>query len=211
MSILFLAKYDKPFAKDAAELIELHIEDSEIVLGSIDDSFPKHLRAKSFDYVISYISPWIVPQKVLNNTRKAAINFHPGPPEYPGIGCTNFAIYNGEKQFGVTVHNMKAKVDTGDIIHVEWFPIFDNDTVYSLTQRCYAFIYIAFIELFPLILSNSPLPRSKEVWAREPFTRKQLNELCVLKHDMSEDEIKRRIKATTYPGMPGASFLDGQE
>jgi methionyl-tRNA formyltransferase len=203
MTILFLAK-QKPFAKEASELIRLHFNKSEIVFGQIDNPFPDHLYGIKFDYVISYISPWIVPKHILDNTKIAAINLHPGPPQYPGIGCTNFALYNSEKTFGITVHHMKEKVDTGGIIHVERFPIFENDTVYSLTQRCYAHIYIAFIKMFSLILSNKPLPLSQEKWKRKPYTKKELNDLCIITKDMSDNEIKRRVKATAYPNMPGA-------
>lgn len=203
MSVLFLAK-QKPFAKEAAELVKLHIKDAEIVFGDINDPFPAQALTKQFDYVISYISPWIVSKQVLDSTRIASINFHPGPPEYPGIGCTNFAIYHGEREFGITVHHMDEKVDTGDIIIVERLPIFEEDTVYSLTQRCYAFVYIAFVKMLFLILNNKPLPRSSERWKRKPFTRKELNGLCVITKDMPEDEIRRRLKATTYPNMPGA-------
>ena len=33
--------------------------------------------------------------------------------------------------------------------------------------------------------------------------KKKFN-LCMIKRDMSEEEVGRRIRATTYPGMPGA-------
>ena len=203
MKLLFLAKH-KPFAEDAAELIRHHVYEAEIIFGNVNDPFPNHLLIKHFDYVVSYISPWIVPKQILLNTKIAAINFHPGPPEYPGIGCTNFAIYNGKREFGITVHRMWEKVDSGDIVLVKRFPIFENDTVYILTQRVYAYIYISFVDIFPLILSKSPLPKSEEVWKRKPFTRKELNELCRITKDMPEDEIKRRVRATAYPNMPGA-------
>jgi hypothetical protein len=49
-----------------------------------------------------------------------------------------------------------------------------------------------------LILNGKPLPESVEKWKRKPFTRKQLDELCTITPDMSEEEIKKRIKATTY-------------
>lgn len=203
MSILFLAK-NKPFAKDAADILKRHFKEYEIIFGNVGDPFPDFLFNQKYDYVISYICPWIIPKTVLNNTRVAAINFHPGPPEYPGIGCTNFAIYNNEKIYGITVHHMEEKVDSGKIILVERFPIFENDTVYSLTQRCYAYIYIAFVKIIDLILNNKPLPESNDKWKRKPYTRKELNELCVITADMPEDEIRRRVKATAYPGMPGS-------
>lgn len=203
MKILFLTKH-KPFSEDAAELVKFHFDSPDIIFGNISEQFPSDILNKQFDYVISYISPWIVPKQVLSKTKISAINFHPGPPEYPGIGCTNFAIYNEEREFGITVHHMDAKADSGDIILVERFPIFKNDTVYSLTQRCYAYIYVSFVNLFPLILQKKLMPKSKEVWQRKPFTRKELEKLCRITKDMSEDEIKKRIKATTYPNMPGA-------
>ncbi len=208
MKVLFLAKH-KPFAREAAELILNHFKDSIIIFGETKDPFPDNLLLEEyFDYVISYISPWIVPKCVLDKT-KVAINFHPGPPEYPGIGCTNFAIYNNEKIFGVTCHYMEEKVDSGKIIHVERFPIFENDTVFSLTQRCYAYIYVAFVKIFSTILAGEPLPLCDETWKSKPFTRRDLNELCVITKDMPKDEIIRRVKATTYPNMPGAFIMLG--
>lgn len=208
MSILFLAK-EKPFAEDAADLIKKHFKSFEIIFGDRDEPFPDQVLGQGFDYVISYMSPWVVPEEVLEKTKVAAVNFHPGSPKYPGIGCTNFAIYNQEKEYGITVHHMKEKVDTGDIIAVETFPIFAKDSVYTLTQRCYAYIYMAFIKIFPLMLSGQALPKSKDSWTRVPYTRHELNELCRLTQDMPKEEINRRIRATQYPGMPGAYWEIG--
>jgi methionyl-tRNA formyltransferase len=203
MKVLFLAKH-KPFAEDAAEMLRNHFEKAEIVFGKMTDPFPQHILNMGYDYVISYISPWIVPAQVLMNAGIAAVNFHPGPPEYPGIGCTNFALYNGAKDFGITVHHMNEKVDSGRIIAVERFPVFEKDSVYSLSQRCYAYIYKAFVELFLFMAAGEYLPESKEVWQRKPYTRKQLNDLCRITTDMTEDEIKNRVRATAFPDMPRA-------
>ncbi|HHT9160159.1 MAG TPA: hypothetical protein ACFYEH_09890 [Candidatus Brocadiaceae bacterium] len=77
--VLFLAKH-KPFAEDAAELVRQHIDNAEIIFGNLHAPFPAYLLNKKYDYVISYISPWIVPKHVLDNAKIAVINFHPGPP-----------------------------------------------------------------------------------------------------------------------------------
>jgi len=157
-----------------------------------------YLQQWEGDLIISYLAQWILPDSILQKAGKAAINFHPGPPEYPGIGCTNFAVYNKEKEFGITCHHMLAKVDSGSIIAVRRFPVFENDTVYSITQRCYTEILHLFYKLISDVLTNQPLPQSSEIWKRKPYTRKQLNELCELKAGMDKDEIDLRIKATTY-------------
>ena len=86
--VLFLAKH-KPFAEDAAELVKRHIDNAEIIFGNLHAPFPAYLLNKEYDYVISYILPWTVPNHVLDYTKIAAINLHPGHPEYSGIGCTN--------------------------------------------------------------------------------------------------------------------------
>ena len=203
MKLLFLTK-DKPFSKEAAELTKRHFPKTTVILGNAQEPIKQDIYDGAYDYIISYISPWIVPERALKKVKIAAINLHPGPPEYPGIGCTNFAVYNNESEFGITVHHMKARVDSGRIIAVERFPIFEADTVYSLTQRCYAFIYIAFIKTLNAIVKGEPLPESSEVWKRDPYTRKELNDLCRITGGMDDEEIRKRIKATTYPGMPGA-------
>jgi len=154
--------------------------------------------------VVSYLSPWIIPGSVLEKTRKWNLNFHPGPPEYPGIGCFNFAIYNGETVYGVTAHLMNEQVDTGKIVAVKRFPLIESDSVYTLSLKSYESMFSLFFEVIGCILEHNAIPESKERWSRKPYTRRELEELCRISSDMTEDEIKRRIKATYYPGMPGA-------
>ena len=45
-------------------------------------------------------------------------------------------------------------------------------------------------------------------WERKPYTRKELNDLCKLSKKMSDEEITKRVKATTFPGKPGPHFID---
>jgi len=58
-----------------------------------------------YDFIISYISAWILPKKFLNKTKYFNINFHPGAPEYPGIGCFNFALYDEVKRYGGSIRS----------------------------------------------------------------------------------------------------------
>jgi methionyl-tRNA formyltransferase len=161
-----------------------------------------------WDAVVSYLSPWIVPAAWLARARVAAINFHPGPPEYPGIGCTNFALYDEASDYGVTCHHMAPAVDTGPIIRVVRFPLYPTDTVWSVTQRAYAHLVGLFYEAADRLLAGQALPRAGARWARQPFRRAELQALCRLTRDMSPHEIRRRIRATTFPGYPAAAFVE---
>ena len=210
MAILFFGKNDDFYCEKAQQFISLNFPEAVIVTGTRSDPFPAVCAEWEGDFLISYLSPWIIPESLLRRARVAAINFHPGPPEYPGIGCTNFAIYNNEPLFGVTCHHMDATPDTGRIIAVKRFPLFETDTVYSLTQRCYAHILTLFYEVTSDILTGKELPKSNETWTRRPYKRSELNALCRIEPGMSPDEIKRRLRAVTFPNAPGAYIeIDG--
>lgn len=198
LSLLFLGKKDNPFAERAAGFVQQRFRHSLVFIGDRRDKLPDEVIQWSGDLIISFISSWILPDTLLRRASLAAINFHPGSPEYPGTGCTNFAIYNGEKEYGVTCHHMKATVDTGNIIAVRRFPIHEEDSVFGVTQHCYKLIEELFYEIMECILQDKPLPLSTETWKRKPYTRKELNELCHIRPEMTREEVERRIRATTY-------------
>ena len=198
LRVLFLSKKENEFARRAAQFVRDNFKNCLIFEGGRKDPLPQHVLDWKGDLLISFVSSWILPQSLLENAGLAAINFHPGSPEYPGTGCTNFAFYNNETEYGVTAHYMKAKVDSGNIIAVKRFPLKTEDTVYEVTQHCYQLLEEMFYEIMDCILHSKPLPASSEQWKRKPYTRKQLDDLCEIKPGMTEEEIERRIKATTY-------------
>lgn len=201
--VLF-AKRNKPTVREVIEYLNAHLEDLTIYQGDVGEGFPKTAENSSQDILLSYMSPWIIPAKTLNHTRMWNINFHPGPPEYPGTGCFNFAMHNAEKTYGVTAHLMNERVDTGKIIAVKRFRLLESDSVYTLSLKSYRHMLALFFEVMHFVLKDTLLPECDETWQRKPYTRKQLEELCRLRQDMKEEEVRRRIRATTYPGMPGA-------
>lgn len=198
LKILFIGKSDDPYSKYAGDYVCLLFPKTLAIYGKRGEEFPQAAKEWKGDIVISYLSQWIIPGEVLNNAAMMAINFHPGPPEYPGIGCTNFAVYHGVKEYGVTCHHMLEKVDTGKIIAVRRFPVFEQDTVYAITQRCYSLILNLFYEIFDHIKQGLPIPETNETWKRKPYLRKELNRLCRITPDMDIEEINRRIKATNF-------------
>lgn len=203
-SILLIGKKKDFYCERAVEFVKIHFPEHEILLGKRGEPFPEDAGWWKGDFIISYLSPWIIPEYLLNRASKASVNFHPGPPEYPGIGCTNFAIYNEADTFGITCHHMNPKVDTGQLIAVKRFPLYESDTVLSLTQRCYGFILAMFYEIMSLVLKGNELPKLDEDWKRKPYERKELDVLCRITPDMAKDEIQRRVKAVTFPNAPGA-------
>ena len=80
-------------------------------------------NASSGTRLVSFCSPVVVPAAALAALPGPAYNFHPGPPTRPGRYPSVFALYDGDKQFGITVHEMAPKVDSGAIVAVEWFDV----------------------------------------------------------------------------------------
>jgi methionyl-tRNA formyltransferase len=155
------------------------------------------------DWIFSVLYPERIPGHNLQRAKKGAINFHPGPPEYPGTGCTNFALYDRVTTYGVTCHHMAPKVDAGPIIAVDRFPVFEFDTVQSLTERCYRHM-MGQIERVLANLDEMTAASPCERWREgPPTTRPQLDALRRVTPEMDEAEVQRRIRATTYPGKPG--------
>ncbi|MBI9048093.1 MAG: hypothetical protein JEZ00_01620 [Anaerolineaceae bacterium] len=205
MQILFIGKdRDDYFFELAKAFMRQHFTDVEMLLATPGSKLPDEYKNWKGDYLISYLCPWIIPAELINNSKFGAINFHPGPPEYPGSGCTNFAIYHGVEEYGVTCHYMAPKVDSGKIIAIRRFPVLESDTVWSVTQRCYAFMLPLFFEIMTSIRLGQPLPESDEKWSREAYRMKEFQKLKKITADMEEKEIQRRIRAATYPGYEGA-------
>jgi methionyl-tRNA formyltransferase len=76
----------------------------------------------------------ILPPELLSRSR--FINVHYAPlPEYRGRANVNWAIINGEKIAGITIHRMVPGLDAGNILFQETIPISGADTVGTLYER----------------------------------------------------------------------------
>ena len=206
MKICFLTKKEKKGVDEAIQYTYELSENVDVFYGDLNIPIPEKVYMTKYDILISYISPWIVPPKILNNTNKWNINFHPGPPAYPGIGCFNFAIYNSEDKFGATAHIMQKKVDSGQIIGVEYFSMTNEETVETLSIKTYNAQLILYKNIINHIKNHDRLPSCIYSWERKPYRRIDLEELSKINIDMPYTEIQKRIRATYYPGKP-APFI----
>lgn len=64
------------------------------------------------------------------------INIHPSLlPKYPGLNTYQRAIHAGDEEHGTSVHFVTEQLDGGPVILQAKVPIFDEDTVDTLTDR----------------------------------------------------------------------------
>lgn len=202
-SVLFLGKEKDAHVARAVEFCRHNFKSVSVHLGKWGDPFPAGIGLSAWDCIISYLSRWIVSEDLLKKA-KFAINFHPGPPAYPGYGCNNFAIYEEAQDYGVCCHHMEPRVDTGAIIAIKRFPVLANDNAGTLLARAYDYQLVLFYETAARIIRDEELPVSGEKWARKPFTRRQFDELGRITADMTQAEVARRMRATNVGALKPA-------
>lgn len=92
------------------------------------------------DLFVSLSFNQIFKKQIINLPKLKSINVHAGKlPFYRGRNVLNWAIINGETEFGVTVHYIDEGVDTGDIILQNTYPITIEDDYNTVLNRAYEY------------------------------------------------------------------------
>lgn len=125
----------------------------------------------SGDTILAFKADLIIPDTVLRRAT-LALNFHPGPPSYRGIGGYGWALANGEAQYGVTCHHMTREVDAGPIVAVDRFPILPCDTPSSLNQRTASYLLVLFQRIVCSLVLAETLPLDEvSKWSTRLYRR----------------------------------------
>lgn len=100
------------------------------------DEFFSEISAYQPDIIIVAAYGRILPDALLALPEFGAINVHGSLlPKYRGAAPVQWAIINGEKETGVTIMQIDAGLDTGDIMLYDSLPITDTDTSSSLSVK----------------------------------------------------------------------------
>src|SRR3989338_6768217 len=101
-----------------------------------DKTIVDELKKINADVFVVIAYGVILPQDVLDIPKMGSINVHASLlPKYRGAAPVNWVILNGEKETGVSIIKMNAKMDAGDIVAQEKLKIFDNESAFELRQR----------------------------------------------------------------------------
>ncbi len=106
--------------------------------GDVNDAeFLERLRELKPDLIVSVSCPQIFRKPLLQLPTHGCINVHSALlPDYRGMLPTFWALTNGEKETGVTVHYMNPGIDDGDIILQRRISIGPDDTLRTLMRSC---------------------------------------------------------------------------
>ncbi|MET3105757.1 methionyl-tRNA formyltransferase [Oxalobacteraceae bacterium GrIS 1.18] len=88
------------------------------------------------DFIFSFYYRNMLPVDVLAMAKRGAFNLHGSLlPKYRGRVPVNWAVLHGETETGVTLHEMTAKPDAGDIIAQTAVPILPDDTAHDVFAK----------------------------------------------------------------------------
>lgn len=104
------------------------------------------------ELLISISCPQIIGKAIRNRIPRGCINVHGAPlPRYRGLMPAFWVLRNGESKTAVTVHDLEAKLDDGDIILQKEVEISPDDTWDFLVRKTKAAGSEALIEAVRLI------------------------------------------------------------
>lgn len=94
------------------------------------------LRGYEADVFIVAAFGQILSQEILDMPRLGCLNIHASLlPRYRGASPIQHAIIDGEERTGITIMQMDAGIDTGDILYQKELPIDRGDTSQSLYDK----------------------------------------------------------------------------
>ena len=108
------------------------------------------------DLIVTAAYGQFLPTKFLNFPRFGAVNVHASLlPKYRGGAPIHYAIMNGDKETGVTIMRMVAKMDAGAIISQRAIPITGEDDVASMFEKLSIVGADLLIETLPALFAGT--------------------------------------------------------
>lgn len=171
----------------------------------------EQIRALNPDLLVVVYYDQILKRDVIGIPKRGCINLHMAlAEEYRGCYPTTWAIINGEKRTGVTLHYIDEGVDSGDIIAQREVPVDASDTGIDLYEKCTQNAIGLFRETFPLI-ETGMAPRRRQVSTEQ--TKYYRREFPSRKIDFGKSgaDIYNHIRALTFPPFPPPYFYIGEK
>src|SRR5262249_17168860 len=139
--IVFLATHrDHPdearWFPSVAELAKSHGIEPFIMENPLDAQSIVRLRVARPDLVLSFYYRRILPDEMLEEAPLGAFNMHGSLlPRFRGRAPVNWAIVKGETKTGATLHRIRSRADTAEIVDQEAVPIGPDDTAIEVQRR----------------------------------------------------------------------------
>ncbi len=181
--------------------------------------FADRISSEGVDILLNVHSLYIIDEAVLRAPATGCFNLHPGPlPRYAGLNTVSWAIYNGDAEYGATVHWMEPRVDTGAIAYQTLFPVSDHETGLSLSTKC-ARAGVRLLEQLLEVARHDParIPaKQQDLSQRTLFLRGRIPQHGRVDWTRSAIEVERFVRACDYgpftsPWGPPLAEVEGRQ
>jgi len=172
----------------------------KVFVGNINNYYDElaHLQP---DFIFSIQYRPLLKSDILNLPSSGCINLHFGLlPKYGGCYPVAWAILNGEKHAGATLHYMVEKFDEGDIIAQTSVPIKEETTARELFNSMSEAAAKLFIDSYPALLEDTVKTYAQDISSKLYYGNDSIdfNRDRVIDWNRTGDEIQRRICAFTF-------------
>ena len=130
------------------------------------DSWLERVAALAPHYVLSFYYRSLLGAALLGSARWGALNMHGSLlPKYRGRAPVNWAILNGERATGATLHFMVSKPDAGPIVAQQAVPIGVDDTALTVSMAVAQAAAELLDRSLPLLSAGPPASRPMDLAA----------------------------------------------
>lgn len=150
----------------------------------------------------------ILSQEILDMPKYGCVNIHASLlPKYRGAAPIQWAVIDGEEKTGVTIQQMEAGIDTGDILYKKEYILDAKETGASLFDKLMVLGAEAIVEVLPLIEAGkiTPISQKEEEATHAAKLTKQLGEMDFTKSAVVLERLIRGLNSwpsayTTFRG-----------
>ena len=138
------------------------------------------IRALAPDLIIVAAFGQILPQELLDIPRLGCVNIHASLlPRLRGAAPIQWSIINGDAETGITLMQMDAGMDTGDILFQERIPIAPDETGESLYEKLARLGGEMIVRYLPAIEKGEihPVRQDMDSATYAPMLRKEMGEI----------------------------------
>ncbi|MDD3991994.1 MAG: bifunctional UDP-4-amino-4-deoxy-L-arabinose formyltransferase/UDP-glucuronic acid oxidase ArnA [Desulfobacteraceae bacterium] len=184
------------------------------VYAPVDINHPlwvEKIRQLGPDILFSFYYRNMVGKEILELPQTGCLNLHGSLlPRYRGRCPVNWVLINGEKETGVTLHDMTPRPDDGGIVGQKRVPIDRNDTARSLHEKLADAAAALLDDLLPKIRSNRVQRMPQNPSAASYFGGRRPDDGGI-DWATDADAVRNLVRAVTRP-YPGAfSWLGNQK
>jgi methionyl-tRNA formyltransferase len=153
---------------------------------------------------------WLSPD-IYTLVANGAINVHDGLlPRYGGFAPLNWAVVNGEKEVGVTVHFMNDEFDLGDIVLQRRVPAGPDETATDLFHRTLPLFAELTVEAVRQIADGTAV-RTPQDPACATFFHKRSEHDSLIVWTAEPEFICRLVRAQSVPYPSAFTFHQGRK